>query len=123
MEGLSPLEPPKVSGVLRSYFLSLEGVTQERLAEALGVSRHSVNELLNDRRSVTAPMALRLARALGTDPYFWMNLQIEYDLFRAKCELEEDLNEIEQLVPTPREDEFVRPFSEVFPRRKTAQDG
>src|SRR5947209_1901266 len=80
----SGFEPPKVSDVLRAHFLQLEGVTQDKLAAALGVSRHSVNELMNDRRGVTAPMAWRLAHVLGTDPHFWMNLQIERDLFESE---------------------------------------
>lgn len=93
------LEPPRVSAVLREHFLCLDGVTQEGLAEAMGVSRHSINELMNDRRTLTAPMALRLARVLGTDAEFWLNLQQAYDLFWA-CE--ELASELQSLTPLRR---------------------
>jgi plasmid maintenance system antidote protein VapI len=56
----------------------------------LGVSRHSVNELFNDRRSVTPLMALKLAYVLDTDPDFWLNVQKAYDLFQARDEFESE---------------------------------
>lgn len=90
------IEPPRVSEVLRRHFFTYKGVTQEKLAEAMQVSRHSVSELMNDRRTVTASMALRLAHVLGTDPEFWLNLQQAHDLYQARVELG---HELEKLVP------------------------
>lgn len=110
------LAPPKVSEVLREYFMTLEGVTQDRLAEAMGVSRHSINELLNGRRAVTAAMALRLSRALGTDPEVWLNLQTASDLFLAKRRFASELEAIPALRRKPTEEECVRSFDEVFKR-------
>ena len=79
-------EPPPISPgeVLREDFLSKSGVTQEQLAAALGVSRVTVNQLLNDRRDVTAEMALRLAQVLSTTPEYWLNLQTKVNLYRAR---------------------------------------
>jgi addiction module HigA family antidote len=51
------------------------------------VSRLSVNQLVNDKRAVTAEMALRLAKVLGTAPEFWLNLQRAVDLHKAKSAL------------------------------------
>ena len=107
-------EPPRVADVLRAHFLQLEGVTQDKLANALRVSRHSVNELMNNRRSITAPMALRLARVLGTDPHFWMNLQMERDLFEARHEYEDEISSLEPLLEEQTEADVVQPFETLF---------
>ena len=58
-------------------------LTQVALAEAMGVPRKHVNELCNDRRSVTAPTALILARVFGNSPEFWLNVQRRIDLWEA----------------------------------------
>lgn len=70
--------------VLRKDYVARGRLTQDQLASAMGVSRFSVNQLLNDRRNVTAEMALRLARVLGTSPEFWLDLQRDVDLERAR---------------------------------------
>jgi len=75
--------PPTPGEVLKHLLASERRITQDRLAKAMGVSRYSVNQLANDRRAVTAEMALRLAKALGTTPQLWLNLQREVDLHRA----------------------------------------
>jgi len=59
------------------------GLTQASLAEAMGVQRKHVNELCNDRRSVTAATALILARVFGNSPDFWLNVQRRSDLWEA----------------------------------------
>lgn len=56
-------------------------LTQGELAERLGVSRSTVNELLKGRRSVTADMAHRLGRLMGNGPTLWINLQRQVDLW------------------------------------------
>lgn len=109
-------EPPRVSEVLRAHFLTVEGVTQDRLAQAMGVSRHSINELMNDRRSITAPMALRLARVLGTDPEFWLNLQQARDLFEARREFDDALARLTVLRRKVSENDIVRPARGAFAR-------
>lgn len=59
------------------------GLTQAALAEAMGVLRKHVNELCNDRRAVTAPTALILARVFGNSPDLWLNTQRRTDLWNA----------------------------------------
>lgn len=49
----------------------------------MGVPRKHVNELCNDRRAVTAPTALILARVFGNEPEFWLNVQRRTDLWSA----------------------------------------
>jgi plasmid maintenance system antidote protein VapI len=54
------------------------------MAKALSVSIPTVNEIVRERRAVTAAMALRLSRYSGTTPQHWQSLQAEYDLGRAR---------------------------------------
>jgi antitoxin HigA-1 len=50
-------------------------LTQKELAKCLGVSPRAVNELIHERRGITADMAIRLSRVFKTTPDIWMNLQ------------------------------------------------
>lgn len=79
-----PIPPGEV---LRDEIRERAGVTQDSLAAALGVSRFSVSQLINGRRAITAEMALRLGQVLDTSPEFWLNLQREVDLHRARRRL------------------------------------
>ena len=74
------------------------GLTQDQLAKALGVSRRTVNQLVNDKRAVTADMALRLGRLTNTSPQFWLNLQSAYDLARAQTT---DAKALKAIKPLP----------------------
>ena len=84
--------------VLREEFLKAYGITQERLADAMGVSRFRVNEVINGKRAVTAETALLLAVALGTSPEFWLNLQRAVDLHQARTQLSSDLKSVTPLI-------------------------
>ncbi len=58
-------------------------LTQQELADKLGVSRRSINQLVNEKRRITADMALRLAKFTNTSPQVWLNLQTAVDLWDA----------------------------------------
>jgi addiction module HigA family antidote len=77
--------PPAHPGrILKNLYLEPLGVTNTQLAEALGVSRKAISAIVNEHKSVTPEMALRLARAFpNTAPEFWLNLQRAYDLWHA----------------------------------------
>ncbi len=75
-----PIHPGEI---LSEEFLKPAGITQERFAKALGVSRRSVNEIVRGRRSITAEMAIRLSKVLGTSAEIWLGLQADYDLLTA----------------------------------------
>jgi addiction module HigA family antidote len=75
--------PATIGEILREEFLEPLGLTQNVLAEAMGVPRKHVNELCNDRRSVTAPTALILGRVFRNSPEFWLNVQRRCDLWEA----------------------------------------
>ena len=72
-----------IGEILTEEFMQPMGRTQTALAEAMGVQRKHVNELCNDRRNVTAPTALILARVFGNSPDFWLNVQRRNDLWEA----------------------------------------
>ncbi|MDR8357554.1 HigA family addiction module antidote protein, partial [Acinetobacter baumannii] len=52
-------------------------------ARALGVTRANLSRILNGHTGISADMALRLSEALSTSPEFWLNLQVQYDLWIA----------------------------------------
>jgi antitoxin HigA-1 len=76
-------KPATIGEILTEEFLEPMNLTQGTLAEAMGVPRKHVNELCNDRRAVTAPTALILARVFGNSAEFWLNIQRRNDLWEA----------------------------------------
>jgi antitoxin HigA-1 len=77
----SPAHPGEI---LRDLYLMPLGVSITAAAEALGVTRKHVSEIVNGHAPVSADMAVRLAAALNTEPELWVNLQAQYDLWEAK---------------------------------------
>src|ERR1700732_3378119 len=76
-------KPASVGEILIEEFMKPMALTQGALPEAMGVQRKHVNELCNNRRNVTAPTALILARVFGNSPDFWLNVQRRSDLWEA----------------------------------------
>jgi addiction module HigA family antidote len=76
-------KPATIGEILTEEFIHPMALTQGALADAMGVPRKHVNELCNDRRAVTAPTALILARVFGNTPDFWLNAQRRTDLWQA----------------------------------------
>jgi antitoxin HigA-1 len=58
-------------------------MTQTKFAEILGVSRRSVNEIIQGKRPITVDMAIRIGKALGNGPQLWLNLQQKVDIWDA----------------------------------------
>lgn len=87
--------PQTIGEILKEHVL--EGTTQDALAKAMGVSRLTINQLINGKRSVTAEMSVRLGRVLSTSPGFWLTLQNDIDLAKAQQELEDILPTLEVL--------------------------
>ena len=83
--------------MLRDDFLPDYGLTVAGLAEAVGVSRQSINELLRERRAVSPDMALRLARLFGNSPEFWLNAQRAVDLWDVAQAIKKDVARIRPL--------------------------
>ena len=90
-------KPTHPGEMLREDFLPDYGLTVSSLAEALGVSRQSINELLRERRAVSPEMALRLGRLFGNSPMFWLNVQRAIDLWKAAEAVQEEVARIRPL--------------------------
>ena len=94
-------KPATPGEILVEEFLQPLDLTQGALAEALGVPRKHVNELCNDKRSITVPTALMLARVFGNSAEFWLNVQRRTDLWQAMNSPEEQAR-IERAKPLKR---------------------
>ena len=90
--------PPHPGEILLEEFLTPLGLTQTAFAERLRVPLQRLHDLIRGRRGVTPDTALRLARALGTSPELWLNLQEAWDLWHAAHgSAADDIAEIEPL--------------------------
>lgn len=89
--------PTHPGEMLGEDFMPDYGLTVAGLAEALGVSRQSINELLRGRRAVSPEMALRLSRLFGNAPEFWLNAQRAVDLWDAAQAMKGDMARIKPL--------------------------
>ncbi|MBB2494493.1 HigA family addiction module antitoxin [Aquipseudomonas ullengensis] len=83
VNGMRPIHPGEV---LREEFLEPLDIAPAALARALHVSAPTVNDIVRERRGVTADMAIRLGRYFDTSAQFWMNLQTEYALATTYAE-------------------------------------
>ncbi len=92
MTASTPIHP----GEHLAEFLEELGISQYRLAKTIGVPPIRISDIVRCRRSITADTALRIGRALGTSPEFWLNLQRMYDLDVARAST--DTSAIEPLV-------------------------
>ena len=89
-----PIHPGEI---LREDFMPDYDLTVSGLADALGVSRQTVNELLRERRALSPEMALRLSRLFGNSPEFWLNLQRSVNLWDAETAIKKDMCRIKPL--------------------------
>jgi len=77
--------PPVHPGeILLEEFLKPMGISQYRLAESICVPARRINEIVLEKRGITADTALRLSRFFGNSAQFWMNLQTRYELESAR---------------------------------------
>jgi antitoxin HigA-1 len=95
--GARTARPTHPGEMLREDFLPDYGLTVTSLAEAIGVSRQTINELLRERRAVSPEMALRLSRLFGNTAEFWLNAQRAVDLWEASRAIEQAMSQIQPL--------------------------
>ena len=81
---LPPIHPGEI---LREEFLAPLGMSSHELAMALRVPATRINEIVHEKRGITADTALRLSRYFGTTSRFWMNLQVSWELEAAEDRL------------------------------------
>jgi addiction module HigA family antidote len=82
------LDPVHPGEILLKEFIEPMGLSQNRLALALGVPARRINEIVLGKRGITADTALRLARYFKMSPQFWLGLQMDYELDVAEDMLE-----------------------------------
>ena len=73
--------PTHPGTILREDVLPALGMTQKEFASWIGVSRLTVSEILNEKRTITPDMAMRLGKALGNGPQIWLRMQQTLDLW------------------------------------------
>ena len=83
--------------ILREEFLKPMKLSAYEVAKRLHVPAPRVNDIVLEKRGVSADTAVRLARFFGTTEQFWMNLQSSYDLRRAHAEIRKQLEKIEPM--------------------------
>lgn len=82
--GMRPVHPGEI---LKEEFLVPLEMTVNALAAELKVDPSRMNEIVRERRGITADTAIRLSLFFSTTPEFWMNLQATYDLRKAQIQL------------------------------------
>src|SRR5271155_584872 len=80
---MAPVHPGEM---LKEDFLDPLGVSQYRLAQAIGVPPRRINEIVHGTRAISTDTALRFAMYFGMTPHFWMNLQADFELRRLERE-------------------------------------
>lgn len=73
--------PTHPGAILREDVLPTLNMTQKEFADWIGVSRLTVSEILNEKRTITPDMAMRLGKALGNGPEIWLRMQQALDLW------------------------------------------
>jgi len=82
-------KPTSPGEILDEEFLKPLKLTQKQLADHIGCDVKVINRIINNRTSITVPIALKLASAFQTTPEFWLNAQRIMDLYEATEEMEE----------------------------------
>ena len=96
-EANSKLAPVHPGEVLMEDFIEGFGITQNKLAVAIGVPPRHINEIVHGKRAVTADTALRLGKHFGVPAQFWLNLQTQYALDVAEDRLSMQIDAITPL--------------------------
>lgn len=95
MNRLPPITPGEL---LQEEFLEPLGISQYRLAKAIGVPASRISEIITGQRAITADTDLRLCRVLGLSPGYWLRAQAAHDTEVASAELADELERIQPLV-------------------------
>ncbi|MBQ8476842.1 HigA family addiction module antidote protein [bacterium] len=76
--------PPHPGELLKEGYINELGLSVAKVAIMLGVSRKSIYDIINCKAAISPVMALKIAKAFNSDPEFWLDMQVKYDLFNAK---------------------------------------
>ena len=83
------IETPKISEILREEFMIPYNLSAYALAKAIGVPTSRIQDILHDRRKITAETSIRLGKYFGLSDRYFLNLQMDIDIREAKAEFSE----------------------------------
>ncbi len=87
--------PPHPGEIIKEFCVEPLGLTVTKAAESLGVTRKTFSMLLNGKSGISPEMALRLSKVFGRTPEGWLRLQLQYDLWKAKQNI--DIDNLERI--------------------------
>lgn len=87
-------EPTHPGDILLFEFMEPLGITQTQLARDVDTTFRTINEIINHKRGISTEMAVRLARYFGTSEEVWLNLQIQYELYKIKVKKRKALEKV-----------------------------
>jgi len=94
MASIKPIIPGEI---LEEEFLIPMGISAYKLAKDIKISATRVSEILKGKRRITVDTALRLSKYFGNSVEFWVGIQADYEIRKAKKDLQTQLAEIQQL--------------------------
>jgi len=87
--------PPHPGEIIKEFCVEPLGLTVTRAAESLGITRKTFSMLLNGKSGISPEMALRLSKVFGRTPEGWLRLQLQYDLWKTKQNV--DIDHLERI--------------------------
>jgi len=87
--------PPHPGIVLKGLYLEKLKLSVSDTAKALNVTRQNLSGIVNGHTGISPDMALRLGKAFNTDPEMWLNMQKNYDLWKAEQDATKILEQVE----------------------------
>ena len=87
-------KPTHPGVILKEEFLVEFGISQTQLAQAIGTTFRTVNEIINEKRNLSSEMAVKLGKYFGTSVELWMNLQNQYDIYKIYKSQSRQINSI-----------------------------
>ena len=90
-------QPTHPGEIIRYEYLDELNMTQQHLADAIGITRVRINEIILGKRSLTPDTAFRLARFFNTTPEFWIGLQTNFDMWNTLQKREKEYERIRPL--------------------------
>ncbi len=110
--------PTHPGAVLREDVLLPLGLTVTRAAKLLGVGRKTLSKLVNERTSLTADVALRIAKATGTSPESWLDMQQKSDLWEARKHEPDNVERLLVRIPGRYNEPVPDSFFEELPEEE-----
>ena len=90
------IQTPKMSEILLEEFMRPNGISAYRLAQEIHVPVSRIQDILHDRRKITADTSLRLAKFFGVSEKYFLDIQNDLDLRELKLSKVEDIESIKQ---------------------------